>query len=251
MTRRRFHAPPESFSPDADSVTLSAEETRHLRDVLRLKVDGKVYVFDGTGREFRCEVKKIGRNATELRVLNQVTPESPESTLTLTLAVALLKGEKFDLVVQKATELGVARIVPVITTRADVRIRGNEDTDRKTLRWQRIALEATKQCGRARLMTVETPISFYDLMKHSLESDELGVMFAERTGNSLISALDRAPPDSVVALIGSEGGWTDEEIAQARDTGWTIVTLGGRTLRAETAAIVAAALLQHRFGDLI
>ena len=76
-------------------------------------------------------------------------------------------------------------------------------------------------------------------------------MFAERTGYSLISALDRAPPDRVIALIGSEGGWTDEEIAQARDTGWKIVTLGGRTLRAETAAIVAAALLQHRFGDLI
>src|SRR6266704_1758926 len=107
MTRRRFYAPPQAFAPDTRSVTLSAEETRHLRDVLRLKSGDEVYVFDGAGQEVRGKVRKIARDSTEVSVISEVEPARAESPLKLTLALALLKGEKFDLVVQKMTELGV------------------------------------------------------------------------------------------------------------------------------------------------
>jgi 16S rRNA (uracil1498-N3)-methyltransferase len=159
MTRRRFYAPPEAFSADHAAVTLTREETRHLRDVLRLRNGDKIHVFDGAGHEFHCEVQKISRETTHARVISEVTPACPESLLDLTLAVALLKGEKFDLVVQKATELGVTRIIPAVTTRSDMKIRAGGDAERKFSRWQRIALEATKQCGRARLIKIESPLT--------------------------------------------------------------------------------------------
>jgi len=252
MTRRRFYAPPEAFAPDVKSATLSTEETRHLRDVLRLKHGDEVYVFDGAGHEFRGEVLSISRDSTDVAVIEEVEPARPESPLDLALAVALLKGEKFDLVVQKATELGVTSLVPIITSRADVKIKSNDDSERKVSRWRRIALESTKQCGRARLMKIEAPISFAQLINQPAKAGEGRFMFAEREGVSFETALQALPnrPDKVTALIGSEGGFSDEEIAQARDSGWKIVTLGGRIMRAETAAIAIAALLQHRFGDL-
>ena len=251
MTRRRFYAPPEAFAPDVKSATLSTEETRHLRDVLRLKHGDEVYVFDGAGHEFRGEVLSISRDSTDVAVIEEVEPARPESPLDLALAVALLKGEKFDLVVQKATELGVTSLIPIITSRADVKIKSDDDSERRVSRWQRIALEATKQCGRARLMKIEAPISFAQLINQPAKAGEARFMFAEREGVSFETALQDLPnrPDKVTALIGSEGGFSDEEIAQARDSGWKIVTLGGRIMRAETAAIAIAALLQHRFGD--
>lgn len=248
MTRRRFYAPPQAFASDAKSVTLSAEETRHVRDVLRLKSGDEVYVFDGAGREVRGQIQRITRDSTEVSVRDKVEPARPESPLNLTLAVALLKGEKFDLVVQKMTELGVARVIPVITARADIKIRNDDDAERKLVRWRRITLEASKQCGRARLMDVENPSAFHDFVERP-GGDELRLMFSERGGVSLAAAGNQKS-DPVTALVGSEGGWTNEEIDQARDAGWKIVTLGGCILRAETAAIAVAALLQNRFGDL-
>ena len=252
MTRRRFHAPPDRFADDRTSAVLQGDETRHLRNVLRLKIGDEVYLFDGTGSEFRCEIKTIRRDAAEVLVIDQAEPARPESPLNLVLGIALLKGERFDLVVQKATELGVMKVVPVITARADVRLKDERDAGRKLVRWQRIALEATKQCGRARLMEIERPAAFGKLVENPGRDDDLHLMFAVRDGASWATAMSATTslPSRVTALIGPEGGWENDEINQARSAGWRIVTLGGRTLRAETAAIVIAGLIQHRFGDL-
>src|SRR5205807_7959353 len=130
MTRRRFYAPPISFARDEKSVTLIAEETRHARDVLRLREGDQVYVFDGAGKEFRCALREFTETGAMLDMLEEVASARPESSLDLTLCVALLKGEKFDLVIQKATELGVTRVVPVATARADTRIRDENDSQR-------------------------------------------------------------------------------------------------------------------------
>jgi 16S rRNA (uracil1498-N3)-methyltransferase len=248
MTRRRFYASPGAFAPDGQLVKLEGDETRHLRDVLRLREGDEVYVFNGQGQEYRCHIARVDRRSATLEVIEETEPSSRESPLRLTLAVALLKGEKFDLVIQKATELGVARLIPVITSRADVKVRNTDDGERKLVRWQRIALEAIKQCGRARLMQLEFPMALSDLMQAT--SSGIRLMFAERAGIALAEALNRSEPTDVTALVGPEGGWTDDEINQARVAGYEIVTLGGRILRAETAAIAVAALLQHRFGDL-
>lgn len=259
MTRRRFYAPPSAFSPDGQSATLGTEETRHLRDVLRLRQGDEIYVFDGAGREFRAAVQTIKKDSTELTVVAEREPMRPESRLDLTLAIVLLKHEKFDLVIQKATELGVRRVIPLNSERADVRPGDSEDADKRVTRWRRIALEAAKQSGRARLPEIMAPQTYNSLLMMSVTEDKepatnvARIMFSEREGKSLPEATRSFPeqPNEIVALIGPEGGWTDEEIELARASGWEIVTLGGRTLRAETAAIVVLALLQHRFGDLV
>jgi 16S rRNA (uracil1498-N3)-methyltransferase len=252
MTRRRFYAPRESFSGEV--VVLSAEESRHLRDVLRLREGDEAYVFDGEGREFACVVRGAGgrKGSASLEVRGRAEPPSPESPLELTLAVALLKGEKFDLVVQKATELGVSRVVPVATKRADVRVRDASDAARRVERWRRLALEAAKQSGRARVPAVEEPLAFGQLVSRAPHEGVPRLLFSERGGAGLdsLAVETRARPASVLALVGPEGGWEDEELALAAGRGWTLVTLGGRTLRAETAAVAVCALLQHAFGDL-
>ncbi|HJP94095.1 MAG TPA: 16S rRNA (uracil(1498)-N(3))-methyltransferase [Pyrinomonadaceae bacterium] len=244
MTRRRFYAPPSAFADQ--TVTLRADEARHLRDVLRLQSGDEVYVFDGAGREYRCRVANVRRNEVELRVESEVEPARPESQLQLKLCVALLKGEKFDLVVQKSTELGVSKIVPLITHFADIHLRDARDAAKRVSRWQRIAFEAAKQSGRAVVPEIATPVPF----DSALAVDDLGVMFSERLGDSLASLTNQPKPRAVTALVGSEGGWSDEEIESARARDFHVITLGGRILRAETAAIVVTALLQHIFGDL-
>jgi 16S rRNA (uracil1498-N3)-methyltransferase len=236
-----------------DRVRLAADEARHLRDVLRLRPGDEVYVFDGIGKEFHCSIEESHREAAQLKIINEVEPARPESPLRLTLAVALLKGEKFDLVVQKATELGAARILPVLTAHADIRLRDESDAAKRVARWQRIALEAAKQSGRAAVPDVDSPVSFAALIQPATaDSAPVRLMFSERDGQSLSETRKNFPSDlvSLTALVGSEGGWADEEISSARDAGWFVVTLGGRTLRAETAAIAVAALIQHLFGDL-
>ncbi|MDT4952577.1 MAG: rRNA (uracil1498-N3)-methyltransferase [Acidobacteriota bacterium] len=253
MSRRRFFAPPVAFAPDGSTVKLGADEARHLRDVLRLGRGDEVFVFDGEGREFRCVVEETLRDVATLNVCGEVETLRPESLLRLTLAVALLKGEKFDWVVQKATELGATRITPVVTKLADVRLRDEADGARRVTRFLRIALEACKQSGRARVPQIDAPLAFKELVESaSSNMDEWRVMFAERGGRGLSETVETLAvrPRAVTALVGSEGGWTDEEIALARDAGWNVVTLGGRTLRAETAAITITALLQHLFGDV-
>src|SRR5215213_8469880 len=243
MSRRRFHALPSAFNLTQQTVTLAADEARHLRDVLRLKPGDEVYVFDGLGREFRCEVSNTRRDSTELRIEAEVDPAKPESQLQLNLCVALLKGEKFDLVVQKATELGVKKVMPLITRYADIHLRDAADATKRVARWQRIALEAAKQSGRAFVPEISLPVTF----DAALDVEGIGVMFSERDGEALESL---PTTQSITALVGSEGGWADEEIEAARARDFHVVTLGGRILRAETAAIAVTVLKQHRFGDL-
>jgi len=253
LSLRRFYAEPAAFLPTPGEVTLSEEESRHLRDVLRLRAGDEARVFDGEGHEFACVVVDAGgrKDAARLEVRGRAEPPSPESPLRLTLAVALLKGEKFDLVVQKAVELGVGFIKPLVTKRADVRLHDERDAAKRVTRWRRLALEAAKQSGRARVPAVETPQTFEAFVNADPGTNALRVMFAERAGAGL-DGLPRgeSPPLNVAALVGPEGGWEDDEIELARAHGWHVVTLGGRTLRAETAAITVCALLQNLFGDL-
>lgn len=237
---RRFHAPQSSFT--TDKIVLGQDESRHLSEVLRLRADEEVRVFDGDGGEFDCRVETITKKGAVLAIVNEVGPQRPESPLSLTLAVALTKGEKFDLVLQKAVELGVTALVPMVTERCDVKLK---DPEKRLERWNRIVVEASKQCGRATLMRMGSVVVFDEFVKS--EGDGVRVLFTERGGESLPSI---ESSQKVTALIGPEGGWSDAELESARGVGVLLVTLGGRILRAETAAISIAAILQNRFGDL-
>lgn len=236
----RFYAVPESFRDER--VLLDSGETRHLRDVLRLTSGANVIVFDGCGGEYSCTVVEIRKKEAELLILAKLEPSSPEPELKLTLAAAMLKGEKFDLVVQKAVEMGVYELVPLQTIRCDVK---TKDGTKRIERWRKIALEAAKQSGRASLMKIREPMDFEAFLKSERPGET--IFFSEREGETIPAEMD---DKFLTAIVGPEGGWDDAEIRAARSNGLSVVTLGGRILRAETAAIAITAVLQHRFGDM-
>src|SRR5687768_4700405 len=239
---RRFYAPREQFQENL--VRLSAEETRHLRDVLRLKIGDEVQTFDGEGREFLCVITEVGKSNANLQVVKEIEPSAPESGIELALAAAVYKNDKLDLVAQKAVELGVTRLIPLVTFRSEVKLR---DMTKRTDRWRKIALEATKQCERARVMSVDEPVSFEDFTASDNSTTVLKLMFSEKSGAGIPTNIG---PKKITALVGPKGGWEDFEIGLASKRGFVPVKLGNRIMRAETAAITFAALLQHRFGDL-
>ena len=237
---RRFYAPVDSFTKMG--VTLNEDETRHLRDVLRLRIGNEASVFDGLGREFMTTISLIGKRGAELSIVKEIEPASAESPLDLTIAAAVVNGEKYDLVVQKAVELGVNKLIPLISIRCDVKLK---DAFKRLERWRRIAMEATKQCGRAKLMQITEPLGFVELIANSIAQEV--VLFSERDG---LDFSNIKPDKKITALFGPKGGWDDTELEAAGMRSIKIVTLGGRILRAETAAIGITAILQHRFGDI-
>lgn len=277
MSRRRFYSPPEDI---ADStITLSTDETHHLTHVLRLTPGNSAFVFDGCGREYKCTFRGIADNCAHLEI-NEALSHIVESPLQLTLAQALAKGDKFDLIIQKATELGVTRIVPLMTRYADVKL-DDQMVTRRLERWRRISLEALKQCGRRRLVEITTPCTLSQLVDLAAPADVAQaasgnvaapaslridssetparkpaaaatfLLFSERGGVAITEALEGIPnPASIVALVGPEGGWSDDELDLLEDHGAKPVSLGPRVLRTETAAVVAITLIQHLTGDL-
>lgn len=241
---RRFYAPSTNFYEG--KVTLDEGETRHLRDVLRLKSGDVVNVFDGVGNEFECVVELIAKRHSELSIRKKVEPMAPESMLDLTVAATVTPGEKFELAIQKSVELGVKLFIPIVSLRCEVK---QKDAEKRLERWRKIAFEASKQCGRAYLMQLDNVKTFDQLLVSSWITDSkiTAVFFTERDGDSFGNI---APAKAITAIYGPKGGWDDKEIAAAQASGATAITFGGRILRAETAAIAITAILQHRFGDL-
>ena len=240
---RRFYAPAVSF--DDREVVLSVDETRHLRDVLRLRFGDEASVFDGSGNEFRCTIADIGKKSARLAIIEPSEPTAPESPLDLTLASTVLNGEKYDLIVQKAVELGVRTLIPLITIRCDVK---QKDAVKRVERWKRIAMEATKQSGRAAIMKIDEPAEFSEFISRTNAGQR--VLFSEREGENFSRVKTAKRLTALTALIGPKGGWDESELEAARANDVQVITLGGRILRAETAAIALTAILQHCFGDL-
>jgi 16S rRNA (uracil1498-N3)-methyltransferase len=248
MQRRRFYATPDEIVDS--SIKLSRDESHHLTRVLRLREGDEAFALDGCGREYRCCVSRVDAQSAQLEIIESLA-DAVESPLDLTLAQALAKGEKFDTIVQKATELGVRRIVPLVTEHSDVRL-NDERAERRAERWRRIALEALKQSGGRRLVAIQAPLALADFITSTQsQSAPLVLFFNERGGlavNEALSEIDHTQP--IIACVGPEGGWSDDELKMLASTGARFVTLGPRILRTETAAIVAVTLIQHHLGDL-
>lgn len=212
--------------------------------VLRLARGDEAYVFDGLGNEYRCRVESVARDAAQLEIIGQMG-DAVESPLSVTLAQALTKGEKFDLIVQKATELGASRIVPLVTDRADLKL-STESAQRRLRRWRRISLEALKQCGRRRLVEINEPVQ----LKEFLEEAAGRAIVLSPSGRENIRSALAGLGRELTLVVGPEGGWSQREQSLFEEHGLRLVGLGPRTLRAETAAIVALALVGHLLGDL-
>lgn len=246
MSRRRFYVTPELISDS--NIVLSTEESHHLARVLRLKTGEEAFVFDGHGREYRCRVAAIEKTGTQLEIIDELK-DRVESPLRLILAQALAKGEKFDFIVQKATELGVNTIAPIVTDHTDIKL--SEDSSARRLdRWQRISLESLKQCGRRHLVKILSPVNLNEFVQSLATSNAILVM-SERGGLPIREAVRDSESDSDLAvIIGPEGGWSDRELDIFQKRECKLVSLGPRILRTETAAIAAVTLVQHALGDI-
>ena len=226
-------------------VILEGNAASHVTRVLRLRVGDALTLFNGAGGEYAASIEAArgGRLTVAVGEPRAVERESP---LTLTLAQGVSRGERMDLVVQKATELGVSGIVPLFTERSVVRL-GAQQAERKLNHWRAIAIAACEQSGRNRLPKVAPPVSLADLLRSGAER-EGGRLLLSPGATSRLDALPR-PATSVTVLIGPEGGLTNAEQEAAVTAGFLPVRLGPRVLRTETAAIAALALLQREFGD--
>jgi 16S rRNA (uracil1498-N3)-methyltransferase len=243
---RRLHVEPARL--ESDTVVVAGEDHRYLTRVLRLGEGDFVTLFDGQGKEAEAQITRAGPRALELHVLSRhdaPPPSGPE----LVLIQSLARGEKLDLVVQKATELGVHRIIPVTTARSVVRLDALRSTTRHT-RWEKIAREAARQCGRNDVPSVE-PVAPLPVALASVPAEALKLLLWEGARHTGLRAqMPAEVPRAIVVAVGPEGGFTDEEVARARELGFSAVGLGPRILRTETAAVAALAVLGYLLGDL-
>ncbi len=226
-------------------VTLEGGAASHVTRVLRLRVGEALTLFNGAGGEYAAGIEQVHDGGVAVTIGEQRAIER-ESPLTLTLAQGVSRGERMDLVVQKATELGVSGIVPLFTERSVVRL-GAQQAERKLNHWRAITIAACEQSGRNRLPNVAPPLSLADWLRSGADRDG-GRLLLSPAATARIDVPPR-PATSVTVLIGPEGGLTNAEQEAAVAAGFLPVRLGPRVLRTETAAIAALALLQRAFGD--
>jgi 16S rRNA (uracil1498-N3)-methyltransferase len=226
-------------------VVLDREETHHLSRVLRLSEGARVVVCDGRGRAAAAVVQILGSDEAVLNLDEEISTQT-ESPLGVTLGLALAKGEAVEQVVRQATEMGVQRLIPFVSTYSEKC--APERAKRRLARWQRQAQESLKSCQRLYLPEI-SPVQDFPAILPGPEEVKFLCYEGER-GGGLQSCLSRFRPAGVRIIIGPEGGFTPEEVGRARDAGFRVVSLGPRRLRVETAALVSLAILQYAWGDL-
>ncbi len=243
----RFFLPKKQIHEGHGSV--EGQELEHLRKVLRLKPGDSITVFDDTGWEHEAVIRSLSDAQGRIEILHSHDAQR-ESPLQITLAVGLTKGDKLDFVVEKATELGVQRIIPFSSAFAVPKLDERKIAAR-TQRWQKIALSATKQCGRTRVPVVEPLCALQELLARP-QSYAVKLFFWEKEDECSLRQLHEKyfSAQTVLLAIGPEGGFSDEEAELARRGGFELAHLGRRILRAETAAMTALSLVQFLWGDL-
>ena len=245
---RRFILPPETFTGNG-TVTVTGAPFRHMARALRLAAGDRVLLADGSGREFRGTIRRV--EAASLAVdLEELAPQAtPEAGPRLTLLQGLPKGDKMDLIVQKATELGVAAIVPLLAGRSVPRL-APERSAARLERWRRIAREAARQSGRATVPVVAPLQTLPEALRLSAAELRLFLWEGEREHHLRTVLAATSPPASVELLVGPEGGFSAAEAAAATAGGFSPTCLGRRILRTETAGLAVLAVLQYLWGDL-
>jgi 16S rRNA (uracil1498-N3)-methyltransferase len=228
------------------SATITGSEAHHLQHVLRLKNGSRITLFDGTGITYEGEIIAI-EPTVEVNITKVNHPD--ENRPQLHLGQALIKPKKIEMVIQKATELGIDSITVFTSRFCAVK----EPSDNKQERWLRIAMESCKQCNRATPPQINPAVSFEECIKTAADND-LKIIFWEEDADLDLKDIEemirKKIPASVFYLIGPEGGLTDEEVALAKELGFLSVTLGKQILRAETATIAAGAVLQYLLGNM-
>lgn len=245
MAKHRFYLPADRWNPD--SLALDGEEAHHCLDVMRCREGDRIIVFNGAGTEAEAEITATSRGSVALSARLVLTTPRPSAAITLGQAVP--KGKNMDLIIQKATELGASRLVPLLSERTVVQLDG-EDLEKKRQKWQRVAIEACKQCGQNWVPEVAAPVkveSFVRQVRDPLrliaaigpDSRPLKTLLAEREAGG------EPLPDAATVMIGPEGDFTPAEVSTALSHGFLPLSLGPIILRSETAAIYALSITGH------
>jgi len=244
----RFFTVPENIT-DKKAILLGTD-VAHIRNVLRLKNGDRVQILDGRGNCFTVTLTCVGRNSIESRIDCKENADDCESPLIICLGQGMVKGTGFDGIVRRAVELGVVQVIPVSANRCISKL-SPDDTIKKVVRWQRIAREAAKQCGRSRVPDIcPTPVSVEEFCYTNRDADLRLIFWEEERSTRIRDLTNENGFKSVAVLIGPEGGFASDEIENAMKYGFQSVSLGPRLLRTDTAPLAVISILQYHWGDL-
>jgi 16S rRNA (uracil1498-N3)-methyltransferase len=237
----------DSLKPKDDILSVTGPDARHIRTVLRLKPGDKIGLFDGKGFECEAEIVDLPPGKVTASLIRSF-PSRAESPIHITIAQGFLKERKMDGLVRQLSELGITNWMPFIAERS-VPMPDKNQLLSRTKRWEKIAREAVKQCRRGLIMEIGATASFSKVLSLAQDCD-LKIAFWEDESRPVQPLNNGKPIQTVFALIGPEGGFTQKEIEAAKDHGFVTAGLGPRILRAETATLAASVLLQYLFGDM-
>ncbi len=231
-------------------ISITGSDAAHIKKVLRMKSGDRIGLFDGRGFEYEARIENLLAGSVEVSIIKRFLSAS-ESPVQIIVAQALLKDKKMDILARQLTEIGAARLIPFTSIRSVPR------PDKKRLsarrkRWEKIAIEALKQCRRGYVTKIGETITFNDIIKINDECD-LKIVFWENESKPVSDAVQQVHDRhyrKILAVLGSEGGFSEKEIEDARACGFVTASLGPRILRAETAAVAACTILQYLFGDM-
>ena len=241
----RFFVKPEQVS--SDKIRISEAEAHHIKDVMRLGVGDEVLAFDGTGKEYTGLIEKISSKEVIVKIKSAIEAKK-KKRFEITLVQAIPRLEKMDFIIQKATELGVDKIMPVITKRTIVVLEG-ERAKQRLSRWERIATEAAKQCGRVVVPKIEPITDFRSALEQTKKSSLRLLAALVKEQVKLKQALKDFQEGNISVFIGPEGDFTEEEVNSAREQGVVIVSLGELVLRAETASLYMLSSINYEIQE--
>ena len=239
---------PRFFTETIDETKgiITGDDAKHIARVLRMKAGEKLVACDCQGRDYDCVISEVCDKQVELTV-EKVYPSETEPSVKVTLYQAMPKSDKMELIIQKAVELGVSAIVPVQTKRCVSRPDA-KSMAKKLERYNRIALEAAKQCGRGRIPQV-LPMLDYSEALTAMKADERAFLFYENSTSSFRKELEQKV-SSVSIMVGAEGGFEEEEVSKALEQGIASLSLGKRILRCETAPLAALSIIMYETGNM-
>lgn len=242
----RFYVSPEYIYPEQKRIEIKDKrEVHHIRDVMRLCEGLMVTVFDGKGKEYEGKITDVNRSSVSIQIV-RLMEAGKDTVCDITLYQALPKKIRMDFIIEKAVELGVSRIIPMITERTVPGIKVGRPA--KTDRWKRIAMAASKQCGRSSLPVIANARTFKDCLKEPENRDLIVFAALDRAAEPLKKILGSSRPASVSVFVGPEGDFSREEIAMVKDRGYPVCSLGPLVLRVETAAIYILSCLNYEYS---
>lgn len=252
----RFFVSIDSVDTDSNIITITGEDVKHIRNVLRSVPGDLLELSDGTGMDYKVLIETVGKESITTEIISAM-PNKTEPNVKITLFQGIPKADKMEFIIQKCVELGVERIVPVITERTVVKFPNRNDATAKTVRWNRIALEAAKQCDRGIIPAVDEPVRFDEALRLA-ECCSLRILpYEEEKAGSLRKYLEEQKKSheagntiKAAVFIGPEGGFAPAEAEKAVKSGFESVTLGPRILRTETAGIAVIAVIMYELDAM-